>query len=183
MTSFAIDIASARPSLQTCIQDLNTLCAASPEEFSRLVVHTLRESSVAGGAFKEHLHLIPGLHFILGAGTKNNVAAADLATQLRAYTDLSESAVTVLCQCYDGASGASAVDKVLGLGQFVGMDWKVGVGVQSSNCDNLCAPFVSLVVRISTGGIVEATSMELSIAEFGDFATSVREMQKSMDGL
>ena len=88
-----------------------------------------------------------------------------------------------MSQCYGAQNGGDRLNKVLGLGKFIGMDWKVGVAVQSSNCDNLCVPYVSMVVRISKSGIVEAHSMELSMQEFGDFATSVKEMQSAMEGL
>lgn len=184
MTSFAQDISSARPSLHSCIRDINTLCEKSPEDFSRLVMHTLRDSTAGGDTFSEQRQLIPGLQFLLGAGTKNEVTADNLNKQLHAYTDMSDAAVDIMCQCYGAQSGGGGdAAKVLGLGKFVGMDWKVGVGIQSSNCDNLCAPYVSLVVRISKSGIVEAHSMELSMEEFGNFATSVSEMQNAMDNL
>jgi hypothetical protein len=169
------------------VRDLNALCEKSPEMFSRLIMHTLRDSSAAGSdSFSEQRHLIPGLQFLLGAGTKNNVSADNLCLLLQEHTDLSQAAVDLMCQCYGAQeSGAANSDaaKVLGLGKFVGMDWKVGVGIQSSNCDNLCAPYVSLVVRMSKSGIVEAHSMELSMKEFGEFATSVREMSQAMDNL
>ena len=52
----------------------------------------------------------------------------------------------------DGASAkvdgvAKKATEILGLGKFVGLDWKVGVGVQSSNCSDLCTPFVALTVH------------------------------------
>ena len=184
--SFIVDITSARPSLNACINDLNALCSKSPEIFSRLVMHTLREVSVDSAFSEQVVHLIPGLQFLLNAGTKNQVSVDNLSIQLSAYTDLSQEAVDIMCQCYgaqNGGTKASDAAKVLGLGKFVGMDWKAGVGVQSSKCDNLCAPYVSLVVRMSKSGVVEAHSMELSMKEFGDFATSVNEMQSAMDNL
>ena len=176
-----LDLASARPSLQSCVRDINALCEKSSDTFSRLVMHTLRESS--GDSFPEQRHLIPGLQFLLGSGTKNKVSAEDFSAQLRAHTDLSAVAIDTMSQCYGAQNGGDRLNKVLGLGKFIGMDWKVGVAVQSSNCDNLCVPYVSMVVRISKSGIVEAHSMELSMQEFGDFATSVKEMQSAMEGL
>ena len=187
MSSFSIDIASSRPSLQSCIRELNALCEGSTDNFSRLVLHTLREESRSTGedVIRDNSHLIPGLQFILGAGTKNKISSDDLNAQLRAYTDLSDTAVDIMCQCYGAQKGDcnSSATTLLGLGKFVNLDWKVGVSVQSSNCDNLCVPYVSLVVRISKSGIVEAHSMELSMKEFGEFATSVKEMQLAMEGL
>ena len=126
-----LDLASARPSLQSCVRDINALCEKSSDTFSRLVMHTLRESS--GDSFPEQRHLIPGLQFLLGSGTKNKVSAEDFSAQLRAHTDLSAVAIDVMSQCYGAQNGGDRLNKVLGLGKFIGMDWKIISKVKQSN--------------------------------------------------
>eukprot|EP00946_MAST-07B_sp_MAST-7B-sp1_P001051 g1051.t1 len=196
---FDQQLQAARPSLNACVVDINKLCAQAPsgkEDLSRLALHTLRESAdqhlAAETLVAQYGDLLAGLQFVLRGAAKAGLAEADLGSKLAEHTDLSEAARAVLCQSYgahyaalaseggEGSQGVAAV-KALGLGKFVGLDWKVGVGVQSSNCANLCTPFVALNVRISVDGRVKTHSFELSIEEFGDFASAVKECSKAMD--
>jgi hypothetical protein len=197
---FDQQLQAARPSLNACVRDINALCArAGREDLSRLALHTLRESAdehlAAETLVAKYGDLLAGLQFVFRGAAKAGLAGGDaLDAKLQAHTDLSVDARAVLCQSYgahyaalsgkkegEGGGGAAAAVKVLGLGKFVGLDWKVGVGVQSSNCVNLCTPFVALNLRISVDGRVQTHSLELSIEEFGNFASAVKECSKAME--
>ena len=193
MAALTDDLSAARPALHACVRSLNALGA---EDLRRLAVRTLRAGGRDGApeaSNNAEEHLVSGLAFIFRAATRAGAASDDLAARLGAQTNLSPDACTVLAECYgasrseqgDGGSGGGAVAaaKVMGLGKFVSLDWKVGVGIKSSNCENLCAPYVSLLVRVSRDGKVEAHSMELSIEEFGNFAESLKECSAAMSSL
>jgi hypothetical protein len=65
----------------------------------------------------------------------------------------------------------------LDLGRIVDLEWRAGIGVSSSHCSSLNAPFVSLKfkVRDATTGAISVHPLELSLAEFqalkGTFAS------------
>lgn len=192
--SFDQKMLAARPTLHACVKDINELCAKDRNDLSRLTLHTLRES-MDGVISSETLvekygDLLAGLQFILRGAARAGFTGKELDQRLGAQTDLTDDARAILCQAYDShrgsmsngsSDGAAAAVKMLGLGKFVGLDWKVGVGVQSSNCANLNTPFVALNVRISVDGKTETHSVEMSIEEFGNFAVAVGECSKAME--
>ncbi len=50
------------------------------------------------------------------------------------------------------SSAVSAVSRTLSLGRLVGLQWRVGVGVSSSLCSALAAPFVTLAFDVAVAG-------------------------------
>jgi len=70
----------------------------------------------------------------------------------------------------------------LRLGQLMGLDWKLGVGISSSHCRALNSPFVSLVLRVAEpDGRVTAHALELTLAQFQEFSKTFREIRQQLD--
>ena len=65
--------------------------------------------------------------------------------------------------------------KNVGVGRFVGLEWKLGVAMESSNCKNLGKPFVSLVFRIATNDKTVAHHVEMDMEEFQKFHSEFKE--------
>jgi hypothetical protein len=56
------------------------------------------------------------------------------------------------------------------VGQLIDFQWKLGVSVKSSDCNNLGNPFVAVKIRVmSDNGKVEPHTFELSLPEFHVF--------------
>lgn len=52
------------------------------------------------------------------------------------------------------SSTVSDMASSLSLGSVVGLDWKIGMGIMSDSCNNLKAPFVSVVWKIGKDNLV-----------------------------
>ena len=60
-----------------------------------------------------------------------------------------------------------ANNKVLSVGELIGIEWKLGVSVQSDSDQDLNAPFVSVLIRTrDSNGKPCSSSFELTIKEF-----------------
>jgi len=79
-------------------------------------------------------------------------------------------------------TATSTTLKALRLGQLVGIDWKLGIGISSSHCKNLHAPFVSMVVKVADPtGHINSSYMELTLNEFNEFAKTFRDISQQLD--
>ena len=94
---------------------------------------------------------------------------------LQAHTELSEAAITVVVRSWTATEeartsaegGVAAAKKAFTIGQLMGVEWKLGVTVSSSHCQQLLAPFVALVFRVAdSNGTIETQHIELTYAEF-----------------
>mmetsp|Transcript_50809 Transcript_50809/g.99604 ORF Transcript_50809/g.99604 Transcript_50809/m.99604 type:complete len:204 (+) Transcript_50809:53-664(+) len=110
---------------------------------------------------------------------------------LKKHADLSPAVVGVVVEAWtrnskDGAivTGAEQLGRTLRLGQLVGFEWKLGVGVSSSNCKALNAPFVSVVLKVSDAdGKVDHFPVELQLHEFQDFARTFRDISQQLESV
>ena len=79
---------------------------------------------------------------------------------------------------------ASASWKGLSMGQFVSMDWKIGLAVSSSHCDNLNSPYVSLLLKVAhRDGHTTQHPFELSVPEFMEFRKVFKGVGKVLQGM
>jgi len=78
----------------------------------------------------------------------------------------------------------SSID-VLNVGQLVDLEWRIGIAVKSSSCNNLAAPYVSVLAKVADPGNHKITShtFELSIPQFMDFAKNFRDISDLMESL
>ena len=85
---------------------------------------------------------------------------------------------------YVQSASTGVVARALSLGKLVGLDWKVGVALESSTCKTLNAPFVTVVLRVQhESGDISSHPMELSLGEYQSFAKSFRAIDAVMDTL
>jgi hypothetical protein len=115
-------------------------------------------------------------------------SSAALTAALASQTELEPAAVQAFARCYDASIAAVASGATLpghlSMGQLAGLSWKVGVAVSSSHCDNLAAPFVTLVLKVAQrGGEIAHHPMELSIPEFQEFRKVIKDVGKTLQSM
>ncbi|KAL6057895.1 COMM domain-containing protein 6 [Balamuthia mandrillaris] len=77
-----------------------------------------------------------------------------------------------------------AAQQILSIGQLVDLEWKLGVAATSSNCKELASPFVSLVMHVAdSNSKVTAYPFELSLPEFQEFASNLKDVANLLDSL
>lgn len=67
----------------------------------------------------------------------------------------------------EAGDAPAAAARTLSVGEVVGLDWRVGVALQSSACSDLSSPFVTLKLKVANSdGHVTAYPLELTVPEF-----------------
>jgi len=70
----------------------------------------------------------------------------------------------------------------LRLGQLVGMEWKLGVGIASTHCRNLSTPFVSLLLRVAQpDGTTHHHALELTLQQFQEFSKTFHDIAQQLE--
>ncbi|KAH3832334.1 COMM domain-containing protein 6-like isoform X1 [Dreissena polymorpha] len=71
---------------------------------------------------------------------------------------------------------------VLGVGQLLDLQWKLGMAVTSDQCRNLNSPYVTLTFTVGDpGGSVRTHTVEMSTAQFRNFSKQLKDIQKMME--
>ncbi|XP_062313660.1 COMM domain-containing protein 6 [Osmerus eperlanus] len=66
---------------------------------------------------------------------------------------------------------------MLGIGQLVDMQWKLGMAVSSDTCRSLNSPYVSLLLKLAnTSGLITQRSFEMTVPQFQNFYRQFKEM-------
>jgi len=91
-----------------------------------------------------------------------------LEDALRQYTELSPSAIGALSSfIVSTATSKKDTTQIPSIGRLAGLDWRLGVALQSSECKALLTPYVNLVLRVEKpDGKRISRSVEVSHAEF-----------------
>jgi len=127
------------------------------------------------------------LQFIGGQLVSNKITTRDdMISSLSTHTSLLP---TVLELVVDGlialldSNNQRNTSSSFSLGKIVSCQWKLGMGVSSSNCVNLRAPFVTLMFRIDDGNGVRNQPMELTIPQFQQLRSTLQELVVAMDDI
>lgn len=117
--------------------------------------------------------LVNALGHILRGCVEHKAEATSLINALGTCTESSEATASTLATCwtsYSSADAQEALNRVLNVGHLVGLDWKLGVALTSSNCNNLLAPFVTILFHITdVNGNTIAERVEFTYSEFQVF--------------
>mmetsp|Transcript_18688 Transcript_18688/g.43519 ORF Transcript_18688/g.43519 Transcript_18688/m.43519 type:complete len:216 (-) Transcript_18688:157-804(-) len=140
--------------------------------------------------------MVNALLYVCRGGEQHKIGpegAPQLQEALQYHTELSPTAIACVARCWVATEearvaaapeGIAAVKKAFTIGQLVGVEWKVGVSVASSQCENLLAPFVSLVFRVAAvNGDVETQHIELTYAEFQDMNKTLVDVAALLETL
>ena len=149
ITSMTYDIAAGSPAAALGVKYAKRLAAAAAAAASA-------SSSAADTPVVTPAQVAGALHaiaFVLRSAKHDKLASPDaLIPALLQHTSLTPNTAGVLAAAVlspaTPIAAASAAAAGFSLGQVVGFDWKVGVGLASSECANLKAPFISVVWKI-----------------------------------
>ena len=135
------------------------------------------------------IHALPGVPPATQAGVNNalgylhrgcvdhKIDGANLSAALGLATEASAETAALLAKCWDISAAAAAAGsegggvasakRALSVGKLVGLDWKLGVSLASSECASLLAPFVALSFEVAdANGKASHLRVELTYAEF-----------------
>lgn len=144
-------------------------------------------------------NIINYLHYV-GRGCTRYKTGGDgkiLHDALVSYTDLSEAATAAIVRSWvaaennrtggpekDGDSNHAAVERAFSIGELVGLEWKLGVAIASSRCQNLSAPFVELIFRVADrNGMVSTQHVELTYLEFQEMVKTFGHVASQLETL
>ncbi len=106
--------------------------------------------------------------------SRSELSAAIRAEFVRQYAEALQADGTLL--------GSTAAATGLRLGQLVALDWKVGVGLASSDCAALGAPFVSLKLRVADASGKERThALELTLEQFRELESNFEQIAAQLE--
>jgi len=70
------------------------------------------------------------------------------------------------------------------IGTLVDFQWRLGIAIKSQNCNNLGVPYVSILLKVADSDQkVASHTMELTLAEFHEFAKKFNDMSNLMEAL
>ena len=179
-------INASRPAFHTAVNIINQ---EEKEDLTHLTIQALNmlnsPESVTGN------QILSGLcHIYRGAKINNVTGSGELSAVLKKTTGLSQQSVECIINSwmeYLGNDDKTTTDgkdvKNVGVGRFVGLEWKLGVAAESSNCKHLGKPFVSLIFRIATNNKTVAHHVEMDMEEFQKLKSGVASMQNLLDTL
>ncbi len=128
--------------------------------------------------------------YIRQAASENSDAAA-MQAALSSLTDLSQAAITIVCDTF--AKQSQAPQLRLNVPHLVNFEWNLAFKVASDSCSSLSAPYVGLMLYISDcAGCVVTKYVELSVPQFNvryshasltlqEFAKAVKDAHTAME--
>jgi len=104
---------------------------------------------------------------------------------LKKHSSMTQETIALVVQAWSSVraqtSDLTDLKKGLSLGRVVGFDWKLGVGVTSSVCENIKQAFVSVVWKIADpSGQIQHHHMELSIPDFKELHQAFLALQNQL---
>eukprot|EP00033_Pygsuia_biforma_P000846 GCRY01000984.1.p1 GENE.GCRY01000984.1~~GCRY01000984.1.p1 ORF type:complete len:177 (-),score=16.48 GCRY01000984.1:94-624(-) len=127
--------------------------------------------------------IIRFLHVIFKNAKQQSLGNSILMKQLNRYTNLSGRAVTIIGEAYQKANEAISEKKDFTFGFLRHVDWRVGVSMTSSLCDDLKFPYIHLVVSYTTSGQLQNQGVRFSIPQFKEFSRQFQELAMTLDTL
>lgn len=97
---------------------------------------------------------------------------------LQSKTILTPEAITQLLDQYTKLSQNVVTfdDKSITKQQTINVQWKIGLIVSSSNCQQIYSPYVSLSIDVAS----QYQSFEMNLSEFSQFANTIHEIQQAL---
>jgi hypothetical protein len=127
---------------------------------------------------------INALIFIFKSAASEKASVEDFTAEVKGSSLFKKECAAVLREVWrsEGSALLSQTQAPLSVGELVSMDWKVGVATSSSDCKSLNAPYVSLQLKVSESqGQAKTHNVEMSLPEFQNFATQLREMSNALE--
>ncbi|XP_031554957.1 COMM domain-containing protein 6-like [Actinia tenebrosa] len=123
--------------------------------------------------------------YIFRSSAKAKATPNQLIEELSAAMIWEESSLAVIKHIWNEQGNflcSPDLVKTLNVGQLVDMRWKLSIGMSSSICRNLNAPYITLLITVSdSSGNLKSKSCELTVSEFKKFSSLMREMSSMLE--
>lgn len=129
---------------------------------------------------------INALTFMFRSAAEHKLSWEKVTEELKASMEWSELAILVIGHIWkeEGASIIDIQQRMLNIGQLVSMEWRLGISMSSNTCRALNSPYVTLVFTVVNDVVTGTTkkySMELSMQQFRNFSTQLKEMSSLLE--
>ncbi|NXS94126.1 COMD6 protein, partial [Jacana jacana] len=122
------------------------------------------------------------ISFLFSTAARNNLSTEELAAALgNAVSALPKHALQVIRHVWkeQGKSISLPGDarNMATVGQFVDIEWKLGVAMSSDTCRSLKYPYVTVTLKVAEpSGQITDRSFEMAIPQFKNFLKQFKEM-------
>ncbi|NXP15782.1 COMD6 protein, partial [Thinocorus orbignyianus] len=122
------------------------------------------------------------ISFLFSTAARNSISTEELITALgNAVSALPKHAVQVIRHVWNEQGKSISVSEearnMATMGQFVDLEWKLGVAMSSDTCRSLKYPYVMVTLKVADpSGQITNRSFEMSIPQFQNFFRQFKEM-------
>ncbi|XP_014821656.1 PREDICTED: COMM domain-containing protein 6 isoform X2 [Calidris pugnax] len=122
------------------------------------------------------------ISFLFSTAARNNLSTEELVATLdNAVSALPKHAVQVIRHVWNEQGKSISVSEdarnMAAMGQFVDMEWKLGVAMSSDTCRSLKYPYVTVTLKVADpSGQITDKSFEMTIPQFQNFFKQFKEM-------
>ncbi|XP_060563437.1 COMM domain-containing protein 6-like isoform X3 [Ruditapes philippinarum] len=129
------------------------------------------EESAEGNDLQKTQSIINALIYTFRSAARYRVTVEELTAELDSSMVFSDKTCTILCNLWSTQGkqlmSCSLGDHVLGVGQLIDVQWKVGMAMSSDTCRQLNSPFVTLTLTVAdAGGNLKTHPLELTMDQF-----------------
>jgi len=125
--------------------------------------------------------------FVLRSVRLDRISSAELLVpHLLKHTSLTQATAELIAAALtkepsEATTAVTAPSAGFSLGKVVGFDWKIGVGIASSECANLKAPYISVVWKIADANGTRSYPMELTVPQFRELLASFTDLDAQLE--
>ncbi|EDO40437.1 predicted protein [Nematostella vectensis] len=125
------------------------------------------------------------ISYVFRSAGKKNCSVDQLISELNSSMLWSVSSLAVIKRIWTEQGKficSPDLAKTLNVGQLVDMGWKLSMGMSSSSCRSLNAPFITAAITVaSPSGDLTTKSLEMTILEFKKFSSHLREIASVLE--
>ncbi|XP_052796113.1 COMM domain-containing protein 6-like [Mya arenaria] len=136
---------------------------------------------------KENIqNIINALIYLYRSSAKADLSEEDFMSMLSSSTVFQPSSCSCLSAVWTEQrhqlQSSNIKQHILGVGQLLDIQWKVGVAVSSDQCRNLNSPYVTLTLTVADpDGSVKIHTLELTTIQFRNFTNQLKEIGRMLD--
>lgn len=123
--------------------------------------------------------------YIFRIAARTKLTADKLSDELSASSVWKEPTLSVFKRVWDEQGRvlcSQDLKQVLSVGQLVDIKWKLNIGMSSSCCRSLNAPYIAMVITVADpSGNLSVHSMEMTVTEFKKFSNKIKDMSSVLE--
>ena len=129
--------------------------------------------------------VVNGLTHVFRSAALGKLTPESLYNELKANAALKEEVLATLKRVWTQQGhllSNSNLSQSFNVGQLLDIQWKLSVGMSSSNCKGLNSPYITALVKSTDSfGKISSNSFEMTLSEFKKFANEMRDISSIME--